>query len=970
MNPSDIPFSVLEKLFPFYVWIVADLSVLNIGPSLKKIFPEAKIGGAAQDLFKSADGRKEQIDLQMLNTEGDLLTLRPGEKDVLLRGQSVQLPDHSFFIAASPWLHSHDKLGSLDLGVNDFAVHDPILDLLNLIQSERMAKGEIKALVDHLSKQRASLKEANQSLEAQNQTILQTKRELEEQASAAKKLAHVASRTDNSVVITNSKGEIEWVNESFEKLTEFSLEEIIGKRPGQFLQGEETSAETVAYMSRQLEACKGFNVEIVNYSKSGRKYWLRIEVQPIFNSGDELTHFIAVETDITAQKQTEERLTTAKIKAEQASKAMSEFLATVSHEIRTPMNGIIGMLEILTDTALDTEQSNYLSLIRVSSEALLKIINHVLDLSKIQASRFELESHPFELRKLTDEIVGLMAFSAGKKGLNFEILVHPGLYNHWIGDASRLRQILINLVGNAIKFTESGSVHMRITSTSPAKSEMESLCFEIIDTGIGIPKDRLEDIYNPFTQVEYPGQKQIGTGLGLSISKQLVELMKGTLPVASEEGKGTTFQVVIPMEPSEIAPTKKVSSAFVKFAISVTPDAFTKEVISNHLRTKGMEHRAFDNLKEGLQFLEETSRADVTAHYFLMSEEMISKEDPKMLTICFDLARKRVKDFRVIMVASNRSKRIQHAPYPFADNMLFRPLTYDATDGMHRSVATHSTTKRKNISSVQPPDPSTQFDPSIRLLLSEDHPINLEQMTLLLKRLGITPDTARNGLEAVEAIKNKEYDVVLMDCQMPIMDGLEAASLICELNQQGQLKKKPYIIAVTAFALQGDREKCLKSGMDAYISKPVYKKDLVDALKVALGQEQGKQAEENEAGQSEKFGLDMESAYRKLCSELNEETAVALTQSLIEMLPGKSFDLNEFLQKNDREAISRFGHSLKSISKMNGLTTLAALSLDLEQTAESLDREELEDLVAVTQREIMNAKNDLIDLLSYHSLSI
>ena len=964
MNPSDIPFSILEKLFPFYIRIGADLSVLNIGPSLEKIFPEAKTGCAAQDLFKSADGRKEQIDLQTLNTEGDLLMLRPAERDFLLRGQSIRLPDHSFFIAASVWLNSPDQLVSLDLGVNDFAVQDPILDLLNVIQSERMAKGEIKALVDNLSKQRAYLREANRSLEAQNQTILQTKRELEEQAIAAKKLAHVASRTDNSVVITDSKGEIEWVNESFEKLTEFSLDEIIGKRPGEFLQGEKTNAETVAYMSKQLKACKGFNAEIVNYSKSGRKYWLRIEVQPIFNSGDELTHFIAVEIDITAQKQTEERLTAAKIKAEQASKAMSEFLATVSHEIRTPMNGIIGMLEILTDTALDTEQRNYLSLIRVSSEALLKIINDVLDLSKIQAPLFKLESHPFELRKLTDEIVGLMAYSAGKKGLNFEILVDPSLYNHWIGDASRLRQILINLVGNAIKFTESGSVLMRITSSPSAKLEMESLYFEIIDTGTGIPKNRLKEIFNPFTQVEHPNQKQIGTGLGLSISKKLVKLFKGTLSVASEEGKGTTFRVVIPMEPSEMAPTKKVSSTFGKFAISVTPDAFSKEVISNHLKTKGIMHRAFDNLKEGLQFLEETSRADLPAHYFLISTEIISKEDPKKLTRCFDLARKQIKDFRVIVVASNHSKSIQQAPYPFTDNILFRPLTYDATNGMHRSVATHPTSKRKDFSTVKPPDPSTQFDPSIRLLLTEDHPINLEQMTLLLKRLGITPDTAKNGRDAVEAVKHKEYDVVLMDCQMPIMDGWAASSLIRKLHLQGQLKKRPYIIAVTAFALEGDREKCLKSGMDSYISKPVYKKDLVDALQVALGHKQGKQPEASEEGQSEKNGLDMKSAYRKLCSELKEETAIALTQSLIEMLPEKSLDLNESLQKDDRKAISRFGHSLKSISKMNGLTTLAALCFDLEQTAESLDREELEDLVAVTRREIMSAKKDLIILIS------
>lgn len=970
MSPTEIPFSILETLFPFFIRVGSDLKVKGIGPSLKKIFPEASIGDSAQALFESADGRTECLDLKTLSSGENLLLLRPKGKDFLFRGQSIQLPDQCFFIAASPWLNSSDQLVALDLGLNDFAVHDPILDLLNVIQSERMAKAEIYGLVDSLSKQRASLKNANKALEAQNQTILQTKQELEEQATAAKKLAHVASRTDNAVIITNSKGEIEWVNQSFEKLTEFKLNEITGQRPGTFLQGAETNPETVAHMSKQLKAGKGFNVEIVNYSKSGRKYWLRIEVQPIFNSRDEITHFIGVETDITAQKQTEDRLTTAKIKAEQASKAMSEFLATVSHEIRTPMNGIIGMLEILTDTTLDKEQQNYLSLIKVSSEALLKIINDVLDLSKIQASRFELESHPFELRKLTDKIVGLMAFSAGKKGLAFEILVQPNLYNHWIGDAPRLRQVLINLVDNAIKFTESGSVYIRITRSASTKSETQALCFEITDTGIGITKERLDDIFKPFTQVGSPNQKLIGTGLGLSISKQLVELMHGTLTVKSEEGKGTTFRAIIPLIPSVIVRPKRLSSAFGKFTISVTSNAFEKELISNHLKTNGMEHRPFNNLAEGLRFLKESSEADVPAHYFLIAEEMIPDQNQKALLEGIDLARKRVGDFRVIVVAGNRSQRAQNTTYPFADNMLFRPLTYEATDGMHRSVATHARTQHEDIASIKPSANATLFDPSVRLLLTEDHPINLEQLTLLLKRLGINPDIARNGRDAIEAVRHQSYDVVLMDCQMPVMDGREAASRIRELHERGELKHKPYIIAVTAFALQGDREKCLEAGMDDYISKPVYKKDLVDALMFALGAEGKKSVQDIESGQPVKEALDMKAAFRKLCTELNEETAVALTQSLIEMFPGKSIELNDALHDDNREAMSRFGHSLKSICQMNGLETLAVLSLELEQTAISLDFGELEELVAIIQREMKNAMNDLIDRLASHSHSI
>ena len=217
------------------------------------------------------------------------------------------------------------------------------------------------------SQQKASLKEVNHSLEEQNQTVLKTQQELERQASEARKLAHVACRTVNAVVITNDRGEIEWVNESFEKLTEFNLNEVKGITPGKLLQGPETDQKTIKHMKDRLKSHEAFNVEIVNYSKSGRKYWIRIEVQPIFNSESKLTNFIAVETDITAQKLTEERLHAAKLKAEIANAAMSEFMATVSHEIRTPMNGIIGMLEILMDTKLERDQRNYISLIRVSN---------------------------------------------------------------------------------------------------------------------------------------------------------------------------------------------------------------------------------------------------------------------------------------------------------------------------------------------------------------------------------------------------------------------------------------------------------------------------------------------------------------------------------------------------------------------------------------------------------------------------
>ena len=971
MITSEIPFSKLETLFPFYLAVSNDFKITQIGRSLKKIYPEIKLGAKFDDYFEALNSGNRKLDGETLAGLSRLHLLRPIGRDFLLRGQSIRIEAKGYFLAISPWLQSADQLVSLNLGVDDFAVHDPVMDLVNVIQSERMANWEIKQLVDSLSKQKVSLRDANEALKTQNKTILETQKALQNQASEARKLAYVASRTDNSVVITNSTGEIEWVNTSFERLTKYKLDEIRGRRPGHFLQGKDTKPETATYMSQQVKAGKGFNVEVLNYSKQGREYWLRIDAQPIFNDEGVLTNFIAVELDITSQKQTEERLNMARIKAEKASKAMSEFLATVSHEIRTPMNGIIGMLEILIDTRLDRDQRHYLSLIRVSSEALIKIINEVLDLSKLESSGFEPDIEPFMLRKLTDQIVGLMNYSASNKGLTFEILVDPGVHNHWKGDSTRFRQIMINLIGNAIHFTEEGSVKVYVNVSESSTSSSANLCFTVTDTGIGIPEHKLEDIFKPFTQI---GRKnwsnQKGTGLGLSITKKMVELMKGNISVRSKVGHGTEFQVVIPFEKHMPEFQRTASSSDGKLAIAVVSDSFTRELISNHLETMGMKHQTFDTCDAGLQFLGTTLEKKEPAECLILDEQIIEQADTKLLEKQITLARQRVKSFRVIILLDTNSPAKKDGQYPFADVTLIRSLTYESTDAMHRTKSRHLQPPEDGKTSLKGSPEKATFSASIRLLIAEDHPINLEHMTLLLKRLGITPDIARNGRQAVNAVKNKDYDVVLMDCQMPIMNGFEAVMEIRDLYKAKQLKKNPYIVAVTAFALQGDREKCLKAGMDAYVTKPVYKEDLHKAIQMALGSNQVPESEIDEKRRKENLPADMESAFRKMHEELSEETAIALTQALIGMLPEKNMELERFWRQEDREAISRFGHSLKSVCLMNGLQRLAHLSLELEQNAELLDLQDLQDLIKVTQREMNQAKNDLTEMITTHAPSI
>ena len=971
-NESNIPFSILERLFPFYIRFSSNYQIISVGRSLKKLLPGLKIATNLNNFFEKERGEVLPIDLSSPGLEKKLYLLKYPKKDLILRSQLIGMPDSSFFFAASPWLQSSDKLVALDLDLADFAINDPILDLLNVIQFERMASGEIKALVNKLSQQKASLKEVNHSLEEQNQTVLKTQQELERQASEARKLAHVACRTVNAVVITNDRGEIEWVNESFEKLTEFNLNEVKGITPGKLLQGPETDQKTIKHMKDRLKSHEAFNVEIVNYSKSGRKYWIRIEVQPIFNSESKLTNFIAVETDITAQKLTEERLHAAKLKAEIANAAMSEFMATVSHEIRTPMNGIIGMLEILMDTKLERDQRNYISLIRVSSESLVKIINDVLDLSKIQSDRFELEVKPFELRKLTDEVVLLMSYAVTKKKLDFEILVHTELPNNWIGDGSRLRQILINLVGNAIKFTEEGSVEVRVGITDESSEESPIVYFEVSDTGVGIPSERLNDIFKPFTQLGRIGShNQQGTGLGLSICSQLVKMMHGKIEVESTQGQGTSFRVEVPFETDPKKQPKPRSSIIDNKAIAVIPDSIEREVIENHLKTKGVKCRSFENPKEGFDCLQEAIQLKEGIKNFIFSENLLGHSEWGNLEEIFKQAKEQNETFQVIVIARATSNAAKNQNYPFYYETLYRPLTYEASGEIHLARgAQEIPDSQKSLSGGITKQPEL-FDKSITVLLVEDHPINIQQMTILLKRLGIIPDFARNGLEAVEAVKKKVYDVLLMDCQMPVMDGIEATREIRKLYSKGSLVKNPYIIAITAFALKGDREKCLEAGMDNYISKPVYKKDVIETLKIALKTEKSGVSKSNfNSDQTKKYPSDAESAFEKLRSELSQEAALTLTQALIEMLPGKRQELERTFETDERETISRFGHSMKSICRMNGLHELAELTAELEVSAKDLNKQDLEDLIKVIQREIKDAEINLTKLVQTHSLTV
>lgn len=370
------------------------------------------------------------------------------------------------------------------------------------------------------------------------------KKELEE----LQKLAMVVENTNSMVVITDKFGSIEWVNPAFTEVTGYSFDEVIGKRPGKLLQGEETDPSTKQYLFEQISSGSSFECEVLNFTKKGDPYWVKIHGQPVFNEQGELYKYFSIQEDITYRKKIERDLLIAKEAAEASEKAKRKFLANMSHEIRTPMNAIIGLSEQILKTNLSREQQFFSETINAAANNLLTIINDILDISKIEEGKLRLEYIPMNLREIVERAIHVLKYKAEEKGLNltleFDAKIHPFV----IGDPYRLNQVLLNIIGNGIKFTHSGSVHVQCMIRQCTES-LQVIDINISDTGIGVDEGMIENIFVEFEQGDHSyGRKYGGTGLGLSISKNLVELMKGTIQFKSRKFAGTTVALSIPFE--------------------------------------------------------------------------------------------------------------------------------------------------------------------------------------------------------------------------------------------------------------------------------------------------------------------------------------------------------------------------------------------------------------------------------------
>ena len=622
---------------------------------------------------------------------------------------------------------------------------------------------------------------------------------------------------------TTLEGNITFLSERIQGLLGLDPQELLDHNFFEHVMPEDSALASAKFLYAVKKGQRFSDLEFRSKTQDERVVWLSTRGAPMQGPDGKVIGYRGICEDITDRRHIQEELINAKEAAESANVAKSEFLANMSHEIRTPMNAVVGMTGLLLGTELNGEQRNYAQTIRQSADTLLTIISDILDFSKIESGKLELESHPFDLAVLVEESIDCVALQASEKGLELHWHLAHDLAPGFDGDATRLRQILVNLLSNAVRFTSVGDVSVNVSKAENENGDPFVL-FSVWDTGIGIPADKINRLFQSFSQVDASTTRRFGgTGLGLAISRKLTEMMGGNIWVESEEGKGSGFHAAVPMK--EALPPKPL-----------VPNPILKDktllIAAGHPGVRSMLAAAGKNwgmhivvAGSGAELMKKL-RSGQTFQAAIIEEDLPDLSGKKLVQ---DVRRQRGADSVPCLLLCSLQQQASYSKNlpPGFVACIAKPGHFQQLHGILASSLKGEKVTDNLLRSTGHIDTGFGQRRPLRILLAEDNVINQKVATRILSQMGYRPDVVQNGLEVLQALERQKYDVILMDVQMPEMDGLEATRRV---REQWKGNRRPWIIAMTANAMESDRQMCFKSGMDGYISKPVR----IEALETEL----------------------------------------------------------------------------------------------------------------------------------------
>src|SRR5215831_15639595 len=871
------------------------------------------------------------------------------------------------------------------------SISEPILDLARAafaislgkdysVRVEKKSEDEVGFLVDRFNDMMSRIQERETALQ-QAHDLLETrveerthdlKNEIEERQQAERNLAERTAFLDSliatsplAIVGINAEDRIRTVNPAYEKLFMRKAHDVIGLPVGEVIRAVDGDREVSA---NRDQIGKGQAVHSITRRQRGDGTFVDVELQlvPILAQG-KFAGAVAMYQDITERKRAEEALLRAKEAAEATSQAKSDFLANMSHEIRTPMNGIIGMTELALDTSLTTEQREYLMLVKTSADSLLTLINDILDFSKIEAGKLDIDVIEYSFAESIGETLKALGYRAHQKGLELAWRVNPNVPARLRGDMGRLRQVIVNLVGNALKFTEHGEVVVEADKESEDDQGI-IVHFRVRDTGIGISKEKQALIFEAFTQADTSTTRQYGgTGLGLAITEKLVKLMGGRIWVESVLGKGSTFHFTSRFGFAENLNAIRNTDPQVLQncpALIVDDNQTNRIILVEMLSAWGMRPEAVEGPEAALTVLDRHERENRQVQIIISDMQM-----PGMDGLALgEKIRKNpaLSKIPIIFLSSSaqhgetlRARALGCAAYltkPIQPSELFDAML----EALSRTPAAEAKPKE---ATTAPAAKAT----GKKILLAEDNPVNRKLAKTLLEKHGHTVLIAENGREALDVLARETVDLVLMDVQMPLLDGLDATRTVRESEKKtgGHL----HIIALTAHAMKGDRERCLEAGADDYLTKPIQTPALLAALDraqtrvpavapTAPATAAAPAPKSPEAPMTkQESALDLAMALERV--EGDRELLEELAQMFAEESERNIAEIHAAFNAGDVKVLERLAHTVKGSASNIGAMSVAQAALALEEKARAEDLSSGAVLIAAVEAELGRLRPEL-----------